>query len=264
MDNYHFAAGERERRLIKLRQLIIDQKPLTKIHFELANFEELNFFKQLLQFTIPYVDSIGLNDQELHRFDTFLKQNRIFQHQNKRPKQRIAITLDQMRSVYRQLRQRDARNLASNSQSRSISRIHVHSKAFQAILVSHNSSWRNTPNAAAKSALTAYRTVCDTAIVNPESATLIMDDSFRSTAVPGAVPQRFVMNELDPVSCSVDDILVDGKPERVDICVAPVLVCKEPKITTGVGDNISASGLVLQVWYYFKAVALFFKSLLYS
>lgn len=250
MDNYPFASGKRERTLIKLRQFVISLKTSTQIHFELANFAELNFFKQLLQYTIPYVDSIAMNDNELDRFDTFLQNNRISQVANQKPpKPRVAFVLDKIRSVFRQLRQRDARNIASHSHSRSISRIHIHSKAFQAILVSHTSNWRHTKNAAAKAALTAYRSVCDTAIANPESAKLVLDDAFSTTAVPGVVPKRFALNELDPVSCWSEDILVDAKSVQVEICVAPVLVCKEPKRTTGVGDNISAAGLILQIWF---------------
>lgn len=249
MDNYPFANGERERRLIKLRQLMISQKPSTHIHFEIANYEELNFFKELLLFTIPYVDSIGLNDHELERFSTFLQHNKITMDGNKkRPKPRVASVLDQIRSVFRQLRQRDARNRASNAQSRSITRIHVHSRAFQAIIVSRQSNWRNTKNAAAKAALTAYRTACDASITNLESAKLTMDKAFSSTAVRGVEsPRRFSMNELDPVSCWAEDIPVDSKSVAVEICVAPVLVCKEPKRTTGVRDTISAAGLVLQI-----------------
>lgn len=250
MDHYPFDAGVRERRLIELRNLITSRGLSTRIHLELAHYEELIFFKQLLQHTIPYVDSIGLNDQELDRFDVFLQQNRIVspKQPTRQRKTRVAIILDQMRSVFRQLRQRDARNIVSDPHSRSITRIHVHTKAFQAILVGHNSQWLNTKNAAAKAALQAYRTVCEASIANPESAKLIMDGSFASTAVPGATPaQRWTLNELDPVSCWPEGIHVDGKVVQVDICVAPVLVCKEPKRTTGAGDNISAAGLILQI-----------------
>jgi len=34
---------------------------------------------------------------------------------------------------------------------------------------------------------------------------------------------------------------------EVEICVAPVLVCREARKTAGAGDNISASGLAAQL-----------------
>lgn len=34
---------------------------------------------------------------------------------------------------------------------------------------------------------------------------------------------------------------------NVEVCVAPVLVCKNARQTAGAGDNISAAGLILQI-----------------
>lgn len=252
MDHYPFQEiGRREKQLIKLCQLMTSVMPTGNVHFEMDNFEELNFYKQLLSYTFPFVDSIGLNDHEIARLDRFLRHNSVAQpvvKKSTKPKLRIATTLDQMRSVFRQLRQRDDRNLASNPLSRSISRLHVHSRAFTAILVAHNSNWRNTDNAVAKAALAGFRFACKMPIINPDAAQLTMDDGFSSTAQPGVKAHRFPLNPMSPVTCWAENIVVDqGRLVRVDICVAPVLLCRQAKRTTGVGDYMSAAALTLQI-----------------
>lgn len=50
--------------------------------------------------------------------------------------------------------------------SRSLTRIHVHTLAYQAILTVHGSTWKNSIGAAAKASLTAHRHVCGTSLVS--------------------------------------------------------------------------------------------------
>lgn len=57
-----------------------------------------------------------------------------------------------MRQSYKILREKYGR----------ITRMHVHTLAFQAILTRHDSRWKNTMAAAAHASLTANRHVCGT------------------------------------------------------------------------------------------------------
>lgn len=50
--------------------------------------------------------------------------------------------------------------------SRSLTRIHVHTLAYQAILTVHGSTWENSVGAAAKASLTAHRHVCGSSVVS--------------------------------------------------------------------------------------------------
>ena len=55
---------------------------------------------------------------------------------------------------------------------------------------------------------------------------------------------RVPFNENRPVACWLE--VLQGERE-VEFCLAPNLVCSEAKQTAGGGDNISASGLIVQI-----------------
>lgn len=161
---------------------------------------------------------------------------------------RVASTLDQMRKIFKTLNKNYSANKKTDSTVRMLSRVHIHTLAFQMILNVKDSKWRNIKNAAAKSSLTAHRHVCQTSYVNPESSQLILDDSFSTSTDPNETdgdvrPKRIEFKQNDPVPCW-NEIIASIE---VEICVAPVLVCKEARKTVGAGDNISAAGLVLQI-----------------
>lgn len=76
---------------------------------------------------------------------------------------------------------------------------------------------------------------------------LVLDDSFATSAQEQAPRMR--MSAANPVPCWKEYIQFgpDQQNIEVEICVAPVLVCRVAKKTAGAGDNISASGLVAQL-----------------
>lgn len=127
----------------------------------MASFVELDLLKLLSKNVIPYVDSIGMNEQELDNLQQFLEFDKIKFASDSNP--RVAIALDQMRKLFKLINSNYFES--KSSEKRMLTRIHVHTLAYQAILVVKNSQWKNTKNAAAKSALTAYRHVCQSEIV---------------------------------------------------------------------------------------------------
>ena len=157
-------------------------------------------------------------------------------------------------TFYRVINSNYLNNIDKDKNRRMLTRLHVHTLAYQAILIVKESKWNNTMNAAAKSSLTAHRHVCGTEIVNPEMSYLVLDDSFAtSTITEKNIPKRIVLSDMEPVSCwnEIIDIEQDNndiKHFNIEICLAPVLVCRVAKQTAGAGDNISASGLVMQVY----------------
>ena len=145
---------------------------------------------------------------------------------------RIAHVLDQMRLVYHLLRKTD-----QTGGKRQITRLHVHTLAYQAIMTTKGSVWKNTMHAAAKASLTAHRHVCGSKYIDKLKTRLIMDDSF--TTSKSQASQRILVEEDRPVSC--------WEEEDFEICLAPGLVCTEVVQTAGGGDNISSAGLLVQV-----------------
>ncbi|TNM90383.1 ADP-dependent glucokinase [Takifugu flavidus] len=239
MDNFPFQAGERKALLSHLAELLSSSSPKIGVHFEMASFVEESIMEDLLQYVVPHADSLGMNEQELPNLLSLLKGTNITVLSDPNP--RVATVLDQMREVYRILNKcyKDAvrEGNTGGTKVKLLTRLHVHTLAFQAIIVKHGSQWKNTMSATAKASLTANRHVCGSNDIDTTKARLIMDDSFSVSRQEGS--QRIPLEETKPVSCWAED--------DYEICVAPVLVCTEVYQTAGGGDNVSAAGLVLQI-----------------
>ncbi|XP_072546476.1 ADP-dependent glucokinase [Salminus brasiliensis] len=231
MDNFPFELGEREALLTHLAQILSSASPQTSVHFEMASFVDEDLLIDLLGFVLPHADSLGMNEQELPNLLSLFRGSNVTVLSDPNP--RVATVLDQMRELYRLVNQRHK----ETSTGRPLTRLHVHTLAFQAMIVTQGSQWKNTMSAVAKASLTANRHVCGSPDIDPSKARLIMDESFSVSRREGS--QRIPLQESRPVSCWTED--------DYEICVAPVLVCTEVYQTAGGGDNISAAGLVLQI-----------------
>ncbi|XP_064118014.1 ADP-dependent glucokinase-like [Macrobrachium nipponense] len=232
MDNFPFPPGVRKERLKAVRDQMVLMPTTTRIHFEMASFTETELLKDLSQYIIPYADSLGMNEQELPNLYSILKYGNVSFISDFNP--RVAVVLDQMREVFRLLDM-----LPETAGHRQVTRLHLHTLAFQAIMVRKGSPWKNNLAAATKAALTANRHVCGNSEISIENAKMLMDDGFTLSEAAGA--GRIMFDSQHPVSCWNED---GGK---IEICIAPVLVCTAVRHTAGGGDNISAAGLVLQV-----------------
>ncbi|XP_048830504.1 ADP-dependent glucokinase isoform X2 [Brienomyrus brachyistius] len=231
MDSFPFKEGEREALLRRLSQLLSSTSPDTSVHFEMASFVDGLLLVELMERVVTHADSLGMNEQELPNLLSHLRDGNVTVLSDSSP--RVATVLDQMRELYWLVNERRGKNPSS----RSLTRLHVHTLAFQAIIVTRGSQWKNTMSATAKASLTANRHVCGSADINPSKAKLILDESFSVSRRQGS--QRIPLQETRPVSCWHED--------DYELCVAPVLVCTEVHQTAGGGDNISAAGLVLQI-----------------
>ena len=201
------------------------------IHFEMAPFNNKMFFDEVLRHVIPYAGSMGMNEQELPSLWSKLLYGNITVVSSQKP--RVATVLDLMRDVYRVSKE----NYNKGKKARPLTRLHIHTLAFQAILTTKGSNWKNTQAAAAKASLTATRHVCGSREIDPKKSKLFMDDSFSKSVVPGSPRVHF--NPNSPVSC--------WEEHDYEICIAPVLVCTQVLQTGGGGDHTTAGGLVLQI-----------------
>uniref|UniRef100_A0A1B6FNT9 Carbohydrate kinase PfkB domain-containing protein n=1 Tax=Cuerna arida TaxID=1464854 RepID=A0A1B6FNT9_9HEMI len=230
MDNYPFEKGERRKRLLGVREQMLSQSPMTRIHFEMASYTEIVLLEQLVDLIIPHSDSLGMNEQELANLVSLYQFGNVSFVSDSNP--RVATVLDQMRHLLRLIET----SSKEKPGSRKLTRIHVHTLAYQAILTVDTTLWPHSDIAAAKASLTAYRHVCASPQVDPDKAKLIMDDSF---SVSLGSSGRVVIEPQRPVSC--------WREGSLHLCVAPVLVCKVSVQTAGGGDNISAAALAMQL-----------------
>ena len=228
LDNFCFDPDIRTEKIKQISQLLATLPKSTKIHFEMASFTEVRLLADLMEHVIPYADSLGMNEQELADLCSMYNQGNVTVASDPFP--RVASTLDKIRSLYNH-------RTKQGDRGRSLTRIHVHTLAYQAIYITKGSDWQNINSAVAKASLTAYRHVCASKSVDVELARVIMDDSFTVSAEPGS--HRMPLVDSAPVSCWGED--------KGRVCVAPNLVCTAVNQTGGGGDNVSAAGLVLQL-----------------
>jgi len=231
MDNFPFKEGERLERIVKIQEQMVGVGSNIRVHFEMASFVDSSLLEDLSQHIIPYADSLGMNEQELPNLHSLLLKGEVSVVSNSNP--RIAVVLDQMRDVYKFL------STDKGNGNRPLTRIHVHTLAYQAILTKKGSAWKNSGAAAVKASLTANRHVCGSPDISVEKSFLIMDDSFTTSSREGA--RRVPFDSSQPTACWDEDEI------GVSICLAPVLVCSQAVQTAGGGDNVSAAGLVMQI-----------------
>lgn len=229
LDNFCFEKEVRTEKIKRISELLKSLPHSTKIHFEMASFTEEGFLSELMEHVIPYADSLGMNEQELADLCSMYENGNVTISSDPFP--RVASTLDKMRALYGHLGSKE------RGRGRPLTRIHVHTLAYQAIYVTKHSDWQNVNSAVAKASLTAYRHVCDLKTVDIQRARVIMDDSFTVSTKPGS--HRMPLVDSAPVSCWGEE---SGR-----VCVAPNLVCTVVHQTGGGGDNVSAAGLVLQI-----------------
>lgn len=238
MDNYPFREDTRKNLLINVKKQMVERPSSTRIHFEMASFAEDKLLFELCDLVVPFADSLGMNEQEIANLYNTMYYGNISLVANSTP--RVATVLDQMRTLFKLIRLRGK----SIANSRELTRIHVHTLAYQAIFTVKDSVWKNTMAAVAKASLTAHRHVCASSNVDVKKATLIMDDSFSTSIIDGT---RIALNIDKPVSCWDEVLKVEQEDISIQVCVAPVLVCTQASQTAGGGDNISSAGLVLQI-----------------
>lgn len=226
LDNVKFKEGEREERMEKVKEWLKAIPQSTLIHFEMASFAEYEMMDSLIQNILPYVDSLGMNEQELPNIVGMVTNGTTIEVADANP--RTARVLDDLRELILRV---------GAVSERGLSRVHVHTLAWQAVWVKKGSVWKNTRAGCARSSLMANRHVCGVDDVNPENSRLIMDDSFSLTTK--SRDKRINFNEHSPISC--------WDEEPGEMCLAPVLVCTQVYQTAGGGDNITPAGLMPQL-----------------
>ena len=228
MDNFPFELDIRSRKINELKNFLISLPLSTLIHFEMASIVEEKFLKEIIYDLLPNVDSLGMNEQELANLVGVVTGKSVTHVANCNP--RVATALDDMRQLLSSL-------LKLQNGSRQVSRLHVHTLAYQAIVTQENSKWKHSEMAAAKAALTANRYVCGSIEIDPNKMRLVLDQSFAVSVAAGS--ERIAVDQNDPVSC--------WNENGYNICVAPNLVCTHILQTGGAGDNISAVGVASQL-----------------
>ena len=232
LDNFPFEAGELEFQMQRLGEFLQVTNRDSLIHFEMASFSDSHLLQLIKQHVLPYVDSLGMNEQELCNLVSVLDRNEVTLITDHSPT--VEDVLGRVRQLYELTGHKTDKQLSIGE--RDVTRIHVHSITFQLVLVRLGSAWKKPRVAAAKASLVATRHTCNQTDINIEYVKLNMPERYyRSDAADTA----FEIDMDKPVTCWIE--------EGAKICLAPLLVCTEIIHTCGGGDNISGAGLVPQL-----------------
>lgn len=120
----------------------------------------------------------------------------------------------------------------SESRASDLSRIHFHTLAYH-ILATVDGHWANQLAAVAAGARVAATQACATETIDTRRVSLKAPHEFMTSRLEAG--SRVVLNPNEPV--------VEWHREGVSFHFTPVLVCKDPVRTVGLGDAISAEGL---------------------
>ncbi|KAM9714897.1 ADP-dependent glucokinase isoform 5-T5 [Dama dama] len=192
-------------------------------HFFTSGGESIGASASILT-VFPAVTSLGLNEQEL----LFLSQSASGPHSslsswNGVPD--VGVVSDILFWILKE-------HGKSESRASDLSRIHFHTLAYH-ILATVDGHWANQLAAVAAGARVAGTQACATETIDTRRVSLKAPHEFMTSRLEAG--SRVVLNPSEPV--------VAWHREGVSFHFTPVLVCKDPVRTVGLGDAISAEGL---------------------
>ena len=196
------------------------------LHLELATVGNLNYLSYLTESILHLPSSLGLNEQELL---SLAKASRApgFDFASLPAKPGVSDVSDLLHWLMSHL---------SKNKSASLSRVHFHTLAFHIVAERVGGPWSNGCSSVLAGARTAALQACATQHFDPALFTLQAPETFALSSSDQQVAQRTVDFDSSGVA--------RWEREGLRYYLSPVPVCKEPLRTVGLGDAISASGLL--------------------
>ncbi|XP_018621182.1 ADP-dependent glucokinase isoform X1 [Scleropages formosus] len=216
-----------EERLKEAVVAISDIPNEVPVHLELASMTDKDYMKSIMQEQVlPIVNSVGLNEQEL----LFLSQAGSGPHSqlaswNGVPD--VGQVSDILLWVLEQYGRTDLESEAD------LTRVHFHTLAYH-ILATVDGHWTNQESAVAAGARVASTQACGVQHVDVSKVVLLAPRHFHSSH--SEPRQSLALDPARPVAT--------WHRGNVTFHLSPVLVCQQPLRTVGLGDAISAEGLL--------------------
>ncbi|KAG8012304.1 ADP-dependent glucokinase [Nibea albiflora] len=215
-----------EERLKEAVSAISDIRKDIPIHLELASMTDKDYMNSIMQEVMPIVSSIGLNEQEL----LFLTQAGEGPHANLAAWKGIP-DVGRVSDILLWILEQHGRSDPSSEAD--LTRIHFHTLAYH-ILVTVDGYWANQAAAVMAGARVASSQACGLQSVDVSKVELKAPLEFHSSH--GEPREELSLDPAQPVTV--------WRRGNVTFYMTPVLVCKQPLRTVGLGDAISAEGLV--------------------
>ncbi|XP_061898689.1 ADP-dependent glucokinase isoform X1 [Entelurus aequoreus] len=216
-----------EERLKEAVAAISDIRKDIPIHLELASMTDKDYMNSIMQEQfMPIVSSIGLNEQEL----LFLSQAGGGPHAHLSTWKGVP-DVGQVSDILLWILERHGRSDPSSEAD--LTRVHFHTLAYH-VLATVDGYWGNQASAVMAGARVASSQACGVQAVDVSKVELKAPLHFHSSH---SEPRESL--SLDPAAP-----VAVWRRGNVTFHLTPVLVCKLPLRTVGLGDAISAEGLV--------------------
>ncbi|XP_038157228.1 ADP-dependent glucokinase isoform X2 [Cyprinodon tularosa] len=196
------------------------------IHLELASMTDTDFMNRIMQEVLPIVSSIGLNEQEL----LFLSQAGGGPHAAL-PAWKGIPDVGRVGDILFWILEQHGRTDPSSESE--LTRIHFHTLAYH-VLATAEGYWGNQAAAVMAGARVASSQACGLQAVDVSKVEL-------------KAPLEFHSSHFEPreqLSLRPEEPVTVWRRGNITFHLSPVLVCKRPLRTVGLGDAISAEGLV--------------------
>ncbi|KAK9516306.1 hypothetical protein VZT92_024246 [Zoarces viviparus] len=216
-----------EERLKEAVLAISDIRHDIPIHLELASMTDKDYMNSIMQEQVmPIVNSIGLNEQEL----LFLSQAGEGPHSHLDAWKGIP-DVGRVSDILLWILEQHGRSEPSSEAD--LTRIHFHTLAYH-ILATVDGYWGNQAAAVMAGARVASSQACGLQSVDADKVELKAPLEFHSSHAEPR--EKLLLNPAEPVTA--------WRRGNVTFHLTVVLVCKQPLRTVGLGDAISAEGLV--------------------
>ncbi|KAG8576276.1 hypothetical protein GDO81_009817 [Engystomops pustulosus] len=192
------------------------------IHLELASMTDGDLMRGIIYQVFPLISSLGLNEQEL----LFLTQSANGPHSSLSAWSGVpdvGIVSDILFWILQ----------GTGSEGSRLTRVHFHTLAYH-IIATIDGFWGNQVAAVAAGARVAGAQACASPTIDPSRVMLKSPLEFSTSQMETSSTARITAKE--PVAV--------WSKGGVTFHFTPVLVCKDPTRTVGLGDAISAEGLL--------------------
>jgi ADP-dependent glucokinase len=223
----------------KVAQSRKDLSNLVMTHVELASIGNRRIYEEIAQIVFPVVDSLGLNEQELSvLYQVLASQGRA--HNEKSGTLQIAQTEPYLKDVIHAI------SYIMKSHT-SLRRVHFHSLVFHLLAVvddDQSTCEESFLASIAASSLSATEQACGLQRNNWDDLSLV-ELLYDTSQVKKHIPDAKQFKNRDGIMSWQQSYSFNSL--HLKFYLAPVLVCKTPRHTVGLGDTISSAGLSQQV-----------------
>ncbi|XP_073506885.1 ADP-dependent glucokinase isoform X2 [Phyllobates terribilis] len=213
---------ERTSRLQEAASALSDVPSDILIHLELASMTDGELMRGIIYQVFPLISSLGLNEQEL----LFLTQSANGPHSTLSAwpgVPDVGVVSDILFWILQ----------GSGSESSGLTRVHFHTLAYH-IIATIDGFWENQVAAVAAGARVAGTQACASQTIDPARVMLKCPLEFSTSQTETSYTAKISAKE--PVAV--------WRNGGVTFHFTPVLICKDPIRTVGLGDAISAEGLL--------------------